>query len=55
MLIHASEEIKAIGSAILKALDTGIPPEEIGVFVRSGHELARARGAVQAAGQTPLD
>ena len=37
MLIHASEEeeIKAIGSVIIKALNTGIPPEEIGVFVRS--------------------
>ena len=57
VLIHVSEEeeIKAIGSAILKALDTGIPPEEIGVFVRSEDELTRARSAVQAAGQTPLD
>jgi len=57
VLIHASadEEMKAIGLAIFEVFDEGIPPEEIGVFVRSENELARARNAVKEADQTPLE
>ena len=58
VLIHASEddEIKAIGLAIVEAIDKeSIPPEEIGVFVRSESVLARARNAVKEAHQTPLE
>ena len=57
VLVHASEdaETKAVGLAIYKAIDEGIAPEEIGVFVRSENELARARNAVKEAEQTPLE
>ncbi len=57
VIIHASEadEQNAIGLAIHEAVDGGLPPEEIGVFVRSVEELARARAAVKEALQTPLE
>jgi len=51
----ADEEIRAIGQAVRKAVAAGIPAEDIGVFVRSADELARARAAVNAAGQSPLE
>ena len=51
----ADDEVKAIGRAIYDAIDDGIPPEEIGVFVRSEAELSRARKAVKEADQTPLE
>ncbi|SNZ20091.1 3'-5' exonuclease [Cohaesibacter gelatinilyticus] len=57
ILIHASEEdeVKAIGATILQAIDEGILPEDIGVFVRSDNELVRARMAVREASQTQLE
>jgi len=57
VLIHKSEdeEVKAVGLAIFEAIDEGMPPEEIGVFVRSENELARPRNAVREAEQTPLE
>ena len=51
----ADDEVKAVGRAIYDAIDDGIPPEEIGVFVRSEAELSRARKAVKEADQTPLE
>ncbi len=55
--IHSDseEEIRAISLAIHEAVDDGMPPDEIGVFVRSADELTRARKAVNEAGQTPLE
>jgi len=50
-----NEEIRVIGLAIHEALEEGLLPEEIGVFVRSSDELARARKAVKEAGQVPLE
>lgn len=57
MLLHASEdaEIKAIAVAISKAINSGIAPEEIGIFVRSTRELARARAAVKETGHSPIE
>lgn len=57
VLVHSSkeDEITAIGLAIQEAIDGGLPAEEIGVFVRSENELARARNAVKKATQTPLE
>lgn len=42
-----SAEQKAIGDWIKAKLDTGVAPEEIGLFVRSAVELARAKAAVE--------
>ena len=55
--LHAdtAKEIQAISLAIHEAVDEGMAPEEIGVFVRSADELSRARKAVNEAGQTPLE
>ncbi len=50
-----AEEINAASAWIGQALSDGILPAEIGVFVRSRAELARARGAVEAAGRTWLE
>ena len=40
--------------ATQEAADDGVPPEEIGVFVRSTDQLQRARAAVRAAGLTSV-
>lgn len=55
--VHASaeEEIQAVGLALCEAVDEGTPAEEIGVFVRSSAELARARAAVKESGRTALE
>jgi superfamily I DNA/RNA helicase len=57
IVLHPDEddEIRAIGMVIHEAVDDGMPPEEIGVFVRSEDELPRARNAVKEAAQTPLE
>jgi len=52
---NADEEIGAIGLAIHEAVGKGMPPEDIGVFVRSTDELSRARKAVNQARQSPLE
>ena len=44
------EEIAAAAAWIGRAVSDGIAPSEIGVFVRSRAELARARSAVESAG-----
>ena len=44
------DEIKAVAQWLKDLLKEGIKPHEIGVFVRSGTELARAHKAVEQAG-----
>lgn len=46
-----SEEVTAVAKSIRTAISDGISPEEIGVFVRSTNELARARNAISQSGQ----
>jgi superfamily I DNA/RNA helicase len=52
---NAEREIEGIADWIKKAVADGIAPAEIGIFVRSSHQLARARGAVKAAGHTQME
>lgn len=51
----ANIEGEAVSTWVASALKGGIAPEEIGIFVRSEKELGRARKAIQAAGQMPLE
>ena len=44
------EEIEAVAAWIQSITNSGIDPQEIGVVVRSGAELSRARDAVDSAG-----
>lgn len=57
--MHTFEDDKteqtAISNWIISAIGDDIAPEEIGIFVRSTEELTRARGAINAANQTPLE
>lgn len=46
-----SQEVIAVAKSIRAAISDGIPAEEIGVFVRSTNELARARNAISQSGQ----
>jgi superfamily I DNA/RNA helicase len=54
---YASAELEIVGMAdwIKKIVADGIAPAEIGIFVRSNDQLARARGAVKAAGHTQME
>ena len=47
-------EIDGLALWIYEAIEDGIEPDEIGVFVRSTEELPRARAVVKDAGQTVL-
>lgn len=51
----ADREMKGVADWIKAAVADGIAPAEIGVFVRSNDQLARARSAVKAAGHTQLE
>ena len=53
---HASIEAEreAVAKSIGEAVEAGIAPEEIGVFVRSAAELPRAQAAVTSSGQEVL-
>lgn len=51
----ASAEGLRVADFIREALASGIAPAEIGVFVRSRRELTRARAAVEAAGEQPVE
>ena len=51
----ADREIAGVADWIKQAVDAGIAPAEIGIFVRSNDQLARARAAVKAAGHTQLE
>jgi mRNA-degrading endonuclease RelE of RelBE toxin-antitoxin system len=44
------QEAEAVGAWISRRVEKGVQPHEIGVFVRSSHELRRARNAVKGAG-----
>ena len=52
---NCSQEIEAIGLWVYEAIDEGIEPDEMGIFVRSANELVRARAVVKQAGHTPLE
>jgi superfamily I DNA/RNA helicase len=45
-----ADEFKAIGSWVIDRCQTGVLPQELGVFVRTEAQLARAQAAVTAAG-----
>jgi hypothetical protein len=49
------QEIDGLALWIYEAIEGGIEPDEIGVFVRSTNELPRARAVVKQASQTPLE
>ena len=51
----ADRETKGVADWIKAAVADGIAPAEIGVFVRSNDQLARARSAVKAAGHMQLE
>jgi superfamily I DNA/RNA helicase len=51
----AEREIEGVAEWIGKIVADGIAPSEIGIFVRSNGQLARARAAVKAAGHTQLE
>ena len=51
----SKQEIDGLAVWIYEAIEDGIEPGEIGVFVRSTEELPRARAVVKTAGQTPLE
>lgn len=48
-------EVAEVAGFLRAALEAGMSPEELGVFVRSRDELPRARAAVIAAGQEPVE
>lgn len=50
VLGSADEESDVVGAWLRQRLEAGVPPEELGVFVRSETELSRADKAVAAAG-----
>ena len=52
VLDTVEEEVIAIAEWIEARTREGVPPEEIGVFVRSEAEIPRGRAAVEAAGLT---
>lgn len=51
----ADQEMKGVADWIRAAVADGIAPAEIGIFVRSNDQLARARAAAKAAGHTQLE
>lgn len=55
ILSDPNEECRTVGLWVSEAIEDGVVPEEIGIFVRSEKELARARAVVKEAGQVPLE
>ncbi|MCP4934567.1 MAG: UvrD-helicase domain-containing protein, partial [bacterium] len=49
------KELEGLVDWIRLAVDENIEPNEIGLFVRSNNELARARAVIKNAGHTPLE
>jgi hypothetical protein len=47
VLDSPQEEIKAVSEWLAERTKEGVVPHEIGVFVRAGQELDRARAAVE--------
>lgn len=52
---NAEREIEGVADWIKTTVADGIAPAEIGIFVRSNDQLARARAAVKAAGHTQME
>ena len=48
--VSADAEIQSVGKWLKKCHADGVPPQEMGVFVRSEPQLARAQAAVNASG-----
>lgn len=48
-------EMSGIANWMKKTIADGVEPAEIGIFVRTNNELARAREAVKKSGHTPLE
>ena len=55
VLTDADGEVASAGLWVNKAIEDGIKPEEIGIFVRSDKELTRARAVVKKTGQKLLE
>jgi superfamily I DNA/RNA helicase/mRNA-degrading endonuclease RelE of RelBE toxin-antitoxin system len=51
----SKQEIEGLALWLFEAVEDGIEPDEIGIFVRSPEELPRARSVVKDAGQTSLE
>lgn len=51
-LASQEEESKAVGEWLAQCVESGIPPHEVGVFVRSANELDRAVAAASRSGIT---
>ena len=51
----SKQEIDGLALWVSEAIEEGIEPDEIGIFVRSTNELPRARAIVKQASQTPLE
>jgi hypothetical protein len=49
------QEMAAVGRWLSDRIAEGVPPQEIGVFVRSSGQLRRARAAVKAAGLSAVE
>ena len=49
------QEASAVGSGIAERIAEGVPPHEIGVFVRASGQLRRARAAAKTAGATAVE
>ena len=52
---NSKQEIDDLALWVHEAIEDGIEPDEIGIFVRSTRELPRGRAVVKEAGQTPLE
>ena len=48
-------EAEAVANWVREAIDDGIEPDEVGIFVRSNKEIPRARAAVKQASLKPLE
>jgi len=55
ILPDEKDECRTVGLWVCEAIDDGVVPEEIGIFVRSEGELGRARAVVKEAGQNALE
>lgn len=51
----ATEESEAVGQWLADRLKEGCQPHEVGLFVRTGEQLKRARAAIKAAGASGIE
>jgi superfamily I DNA/RNA helicase len=52
---NPDQEASAVGSWITERIAEGVPPHEIGVFVRASSQLRRARAAAKTAGGAAVE